>query len=466
MPARFFILSDLHSARCDRTFSGSRCLDGRCQGSRCHDGLSQHGKGWRVARRLIGIMAAACWCALAQADVVRLRAGGEVRGVLIESGASPGGTTDRKPVSIRTRSGAEVQIAAEEVEFVSRRSSQMEDYVTRSRKIAPTIEGHLELAEWCRIQGLLPQREEQLEQVLDLDPDHPDARRILGYVNHHGRWMTQDDVMEERGYLRYRGRWVTRQELELIESNSVQRKAELAWMPKIKLWLGWITGGRADRRMNGLAEFRRVTDPDAVFALTHFLAGHPADDIRLLLVQVLTQIDGTRATGPLVDRILLDPSEVIRQAALKALLPTRVETALPLLLAALKHKANLVVCRSATALGELGDRRAVPALIDALVTTHTYQTQVPDYGVRMTTSNSGIFSGLVPPSVEIASRTGQLPYGFTVQGDAASQPVMRPVMVTEDFKNAPVLEALQRLTGQNLGFNERDWHFWWAVQKS
>jgi hypothetical protein len=42
---------------------------------------------------------------------------------------------------------------------------------------------------------------------------------------------------------------------------------------------------------------------------------------------------------------------------------------------------------------------------------------------------------------------------------------MKTVTVTSEMKNVPVLAALEKLTGKNLGFNERDWHLWWAIQK-
>lgn len=393
-------------------------------------------------------------------DVIRLKGGGEVRGVFLEN------VKDSSQVAIQTSSGVRVSVPKDEIDFAERRSPLIEEYVSRSRTIDDTVEGHWELAEWCRVQGLGEERKDQLEQLLDLDTDHPEARKILGYVRHLGRWMTKEDEMAERGYLRYNGRWVTRQELELKQANAQQHESELAWIPKVRLWMGWLTGNDPQRAANGLTELKRIQDPDAIHALTKLLSQHPHEEVRLLFVGILGQIEGPRSVPPLVDRLLLDGSRFVRRDALQALSTARYPLAVPALIAGLRNKSNTVVCHAAEALGNIGDERAVPALIDALVTRHLVPIQVPaSNGVTFSNAGAiGPFSGTLPPQVEIAARTGQLPYGVNVTGPTIPQQ-MKIVNVTQEFKNLPVLDALEKMTGKNLGFNERDWHYWWAVQK-
>jgi len=419
-----------------------------------------------MTNRIVWIAAGACVaslfpvCSLIHADLIRLRGGGEVRGTLEED------APHSQQISIQTQSGLRLTLQREEIDFVERRSPLMEEYVTRSRMVENTVPSHWELSEWCRVQGLMEERKEQLELLLDLDPDHPEARKILGYVRHLGRWMTKEDEMAARGYLRYKGRWVTRQELELKQANSQQRDAELVWVPKIRLWLGWVTGNDPQRASTGLSELKKIQDPDAVAALTKFLSQHPQSQVRLLFVGILGQIEGAIPVRPLVDRLLLDGDQIVRRDALRALTPARYRLAIPGLIAALRHKSNAVVCHAAEALGEIGDDRTVPSLIDALVTRHIVQIQVPASPGIMFTNGGGVgpFSGMLPPGVEIAARTGQLPYGATIVSDQMPRQ-MKVVNVTREFKNLPVLDALEKMTGQNLGFNERDWHYWWAVQK-
>src|SRR5690606_5301018 len=193
--------------------------------------------------------------------------------------------------------------------------------------------------EWCRINHLSDQRREQLEQILDLDPDHQDVRRILGYVKHLGRWMPHEDKMAEMGYIRYQGKWVTRQELELKQANARHRDEELAWIPKVRAKMVWLTGNDRQRAATGLAELQSIRDPHAVAALTKLMAQHQAEDIRLLFCSILGNIEGPVPVIPLVDRILRDGSFFVRREALKALTPARYPIALPHLIQALSSKS-------------------------------------------------------------------------------------------------------------------------------
>ncbi len=402
----------------------------------------------------------------ARGDLVRLHSGGEVRGTLLPLSPDSGDST------VRTRSGTLITVPSAEVDFVARRSQKIEEYTTRSRQIGHSIEEHLALAEWCRSEGLLDQRAEQLEQVLDLDPDHPEARKTLGFVRHLGRWMTQDDVMSERGYYRYQGRWVTRQQLEIIEKNAAQKSAESSWTPKIRTWVSWLTGNQAERQRIAVQELQSIRTGDAVPSLTQFMANHPVPDVRLLYVRILMQIDSPRALPPLVDQALMDVHEELRRVTMDHLIEKQADKALPFLINALKHRSNAVVNRAAVALGTIGDEKAVPALIDVLVTTHSFQREVvvpvPSQGPNMVATTIGpqLYPGIMPPNVEGALRTGQLPYGVKVVGGPTPQFTTQRITVAEEVKNLEVLEALEKITGKSFGFDERNWHLWWATTHS
>lgn len=64
------------------------------------------------------------------------------------------------------------------------------------------------------------ERHDILEHMLELDPDHVEARRLLGYSRIDGKWHKREQLMAERGYSRYRGTWKTAQEIELSDAQS------------------------------------------------------------------------------------------------------------------------------------------------------------------------------------------------------------------------------------------------------
>ena len=82
------------------------------------------------------------------------------------------------------------------------------------------------MAEWCRQHKLQDEYQRHLERILELDPNHADARTALGFRQKDGKWMNRDDVMAARGLVMYEGRYVTPQQVELMraaEGNRVHR---------------------------------------------------------------------------------------------------------------------------------------------------------------------------------------------------------------------------------------------------
>ena len=125
----------------------------------------------------------------ALADVVRLKNGGQIRGEVQEQRSDE--RADK--ITVVTLSGATISVDRDEIAFVTPRSLRIEEYETRARAIPDTIDAHWQLAEWAREQHLKGEREEQLEHIVRLDPNHERAQRALGRSLHNGKWMTRHE---------------------------------------------------------------------------------------------------------------------------------------------------------------------------------------------------------------------------------------------------------------------------------
>ncbi len=405
---------------------------------------------------------------VARCDLVRLRNGGEVRGRVEGAQVS----SQLPEVTIVTVTGARVTIRRADLEFVTPRSFAHELYESQARTIPDTVDAHWQLAEWCREQRLTRQCAEQLDRVLLLDPGHAAAHHGLGHSLHDGRWMTREELMTSRGYIHHKGRYVTQQELDLIEKTDRQREAERNWYPKIRLWFNWATASDQDRRVQGLRNLQQIDDPDAVPALEANLSEHANRQVRLAFVDILSKLSGSQPMRPLVKRSLEDPDSEVRHLAVAAIPPAQYGYAVELYLAALRHEENAVVCRSAEALGVVGTPAAVAPLIEALVTSHRYRMQVRDPGITVVSGGGtggmpveSLGNPLLTPEVEAGLRTGQHPYGAIV----ITPPIMnrtRSVNVKRDHQNREVRSALQKLTGQDFGFDQRLWSLWWTAHQS
>jgi hypothetical protein len=246
-------------------------------------------KSWSLIVAAVGL----CGVPYAQADLVRLKNGGELRGSLV-----PGSDKTRDPeLTIVLFSGATTSISREEVESVQMRSPAIEEYVTRSREIPHTVEAHQLLADWCISRQLKAQRVEQLELLLELDPENELVHRSIGHVRHDGAWMSRDEAMAKQGYVLHKSKYITQLELELLEQTGAERAAEQVWYPKVKQWSGWLTGRDPRRVAEGLQNLRSIQDPDAVAALWNYLGQQPNSDTRQLFIEVAGQLKGPNRCG-------------------------------------------------------------------------------------------------------------------------------------------------------------------------
>jgi hypothetical protein len=404
----------------------------------------------------------------ARADVVRLKSGGEVRGKIVKT--APARTPDH--ITLESLTGATIVVPQEDVGLVIHRPLAIEDYETRVRELASTLEAHWQLAEWCKSKSLLEQRKTHLQRVIDFDPEHEPARLALGHVWKDGGWVDYDEYMAARGYVKHKGKYVTQQELDLLEKSAAELKREQEWYPKVRLWTGWLTGRDADRAQQGMTALRTIQDDDASPAVERFLGEHAARDVRMLGVEVLTKSGGLKAARSLVKLVLRDNDPEVRYAALAGIPESQFEAVQPLFIKELRNESNAVVCRAGHALSRVGDERCVPMLIESLVTSHKYQVRVPGNGAptySFAADGSGMVqSGALPADIEAGLRTGQFPNGVIVVNTPTpgAQLQQRTVLVRTDHQNAEVLATLQKLSGENHGYDERLWRFWWAAKQA
>ncbi|MAT14842.1 MAG: hypothetical protein CMJ46_06175 [Planctomyces sp.] len=399
---------------------------------------------------------------ISHADHLILTNGGVVRGTIEQPDDEADGAAVVGPeiYRIRTLTGNLLAISAVDVEDVVYQPAAVEEYEIKALRAPQTAAAQWELAEWARKQELFPQWKAQIEAVLALDKDHVAAQQALTRADIAVRKQERDELMLSRGMVKYRGRYISEREKELIDEIAAERERREEWRKKVKLWRGWLTHRTATYQQKGLAALREIDSPDAIPALEKYLQQESGDNFRLLLVEILPNIDDEAAILKLIEMSLFDSSLEVRKNAFNSLPPEQLEFVTSQYVRQLKHADNTVVRRAGAFLGEIGDIRVVPYLIDALVTTHTYQVSVP---VQKQTYSVGSRGPLLPPQIEYQLRTGQLPFGVIIDDSniVAPPPQTKLVNVNRDQQNAEVLASLQKLTDQNFQFDELQWRNWW-----
>lgn len=162
------------------------------------------------------------------ADEVHLRNGAVFSGVVREDGAR---------VRVEMDSGS-MSFLKIDVREIVRSDDPLKEFETR-RRSATDAKASYELALWARERGLTTRSQEQLRKVIELDPGHEGARKLLGFEKLGERWLEGDELLAARGLIRHNGRWLPRETVErfkeqekelIIESDRRATEEKLASM--------------------------------------------------------------------------------------------------------------------------------------------------------------------------------------------------------------------------------------------
>ncbi len=102
-----------------------------------------------------------------------------------------------------------------------------ESYLLRKTLVQKvnTAEGWYKLAVWAEEKKILPSKEikKLFEKVIQLDPNHKEARKKLGYVYYKNKWISYwdyeelyDKEMRLKGYVKYKGDWYRPEALKVM----------------------------------------------------------------------------------------------------------------------------------------------------------------------------------------------------------------------------------------------------------
>lgn len=382
------------------------------------------------------------------ADVVVLKSGGRIQGQVVN--------TDRAkndPVSIVAPSGVKLVLGAAQVKQVinSKKNDLQQEYEDQLPTVPNTPDGHFAMAAWCLEAGLGAQRKFHLEQVIRLDPDHEDARRMLGHTKIDGEWMRPGEWETKRGLVYFQNQWRLPQEVEILQRDQAREEAVLQWREDIRRWLGWIEDG-GKRAPLGYENLKGVHDDAAAPVLVDILRDDSRPrSLRLLALELLSRMPPHYTASTLVTMAMKDKDADVRDKAIEELRRQGSTLALHSFIKDLKSKDNNVVRRAARCLGILGDVEATVPLIDALVTPHKFAIT--------TGGNPGqIGAGFGGPTDGSGGGGGLGNFSF-------GNP--KPQIKVIKIENDTALAALTSMhPGINFGYDQKKWKAWVIEKKT
>ncbi|MBS0210239.1 MAG: HEAT repeat domain-containing protein [Planctomycetes bacterium] len=366
--------------------------------------------------------------------VLQLASGGRLEGELLNPTEAP-----RTKYQLRLADGSELTFDREQVREATKLRPEELEYQKILHQFPDTAEGHWKLSEWCREHNLYDIRKKHLERIIELDTDHADARRLLGYSKVDGAWKTQAQIMTERGYVEYKGKWRLRQEVEIAEEARKQELAEKAWATTLKRWREWLDV--PDRQNEARRKFGDVSDPAAIPALKRMFEQERLEAVRNMYVDALARMNHPLAWQMLAEYSLLDPSPEVRANCLDLLDDQPRPSIVSFFISRLNGKYdNTIVNRAALGLKRMKDTTSMGPLIEALNTTHTYQVS--------------------------AGAAGQYSASFGPNGGGFAMNNNQPKSQTVMLNNEAVLDALLTMSnGVNFNYDKGAWKRWFETQR-
>lgn len=402
------------------------------------------------------------------ADVIRLKNGGEIRGQMDRAKAA----AEEQPFEIVAMCGVRMRVAREDVDFFVFRSPRVEEYESLLRQTGMTVEEQWELSQWCARNYLNEQHRTHLLNVVQIDPEHKQARKLLDHVRHHGDWVPREEMMRDNGYVKYKNHYISLQEMTIIQQSDQAEELNKEWVNRIKRWRAELYSSSPAKSREAWEALKQLQDPAAVPALVNLFQNHDDRSARLLMVEILATIDSPGAAEGLATQAIFDREADIRQAALKAIPEGYFPDASRWFAGYLSHNENKIINRAGVALQHVGTSEVIGDLVNALVTNHSYTVYVPyREGISVNANGSSGNSGrssVLPPDIEAMYRAGQLPYGVEVRRPFESNAGLKwkAVKMQRTIRNESVLSALEEITDVQFGYDQRLWRLWLASHKN
>ena len=334
-------------------------------------------------------------------------------------------------------------------------------YTSRLISMPDTAAAHVDLAKWCQAHGLADRAQKHWQESIFRDPECAEARAALGYVKRNMQWVQaaeQSPAPPAAAPAAAPAPAVAPEDPALA-----QRRGALAREIQEIFSQHLLSNDPATRAL-GRLELLQIRDPAAAEPIARILATGN-DDTRCLACLALAGIPGEDAARLLAKFVLTDESEEVRRAATSALASREGGRGLTQLTNALNGSPKALE-RAASALGEIGDLRAAPALIAHLRTPETKVMKAPDTG-RPADTGSYFFSGTIVPYIAGARpvvvngavgwdlQIGAIPVGAGVSFKNPRVTVYRTII--EYVPRPAVHDALQKILGEDHDYNAADW---------
>jgi len=317
-------------------------------------------------------------------------------------------------------------LSADAAAAAAQNDNRLARYAVRREKTPNTIEALLDLARWCRSEGLLDQERAHLTRVLEIDPDEPNARKALGFT-------------------RVAGEWISTEEQKRTEAFEKMRAEDLAaWKSAMEQYVKSLDSSRPSRRAYAENQIRQLQNPQAIAALEDILAPR-SESAAGLAIEALSNMSDPEAALAMTRVAVETRWPSVRLAAATALKARPREQFVPALLGAL-----VAPTRIRSELYRASGGRLVLRQMTERGRQDRVQQQmiVTEYRRQAAPGNDGTDS-LGRALEDVQQRT------------ETREAAARRQKEREERVNSRVMEVLRVSTGADVVANPDEWWSWW-----
>jgi hypothetical protein len=306
------------------------------------------------------------------------------------------------------------------------RAERLAAYEKQRDRASDTIEGQLELADWCAKHRLLGQERAHLTRVIDLAPEHPVARARLGFVQQGGVWIS--------------GQEIARQQSQVAARQAALRE----WLPKLREVRLGLEHRSPQRRSHAVAKLTDMRDAAAVPAIEEVFAG-AADEVQIAGLGALENISDPTASLAIAHAAALGSSQNVRNEAVEALSKRDLDSFVPQLLASLSSPIVSRFMATTLPTGRIGYRH---------VFAREGQEQVNIVALDTEFRRIPLIGG---------NRRETTSRAFAQAGDMARQREEQLAAQNRQIAamNERLMWVLQNATGEQLPAAPEAWWQWW-----
>ena len=190
-------------------------------------------------------------------------------------------------------------------------------YQARRDKTADTVAGQFDLAKWCKTRGLMDQVRAHLTRVLELEPDHIEARRFLGHRRVGDRWISKQQIDES------------------IAAAESLRQAMRRWTPRLKQLLTRLESPSKRTREIAAKQLQAIDDASAI-PVIEAIVSTKSEQSAHYAVDSLAGMSAPPAAVSLARHAVFSPWDSVRRSAAERLKEKPMEHYVPVLLGAMQ----------------------------------------------------------------------------------------------------------------------------------